>query len=68
MAKDRLALLQQAFMRTFKDPGLMAEAKKSQLDVDPVDGQTIAKTLAGLYELKPAVVAQLKDILVPKKR
>jgi hypothetical protein len=68
MAKDRLALLQQAFMRTFKDPGLMAEAKKSQLDIDPVDGQTIAKTLAGLYELKPAMVAQLKDILVPKKR
>src|ERR1043166_5999928 len=56
MAKDRLALLQQAFMQTFKDPGLIAEANKSQLDVDPVDGPTIAKTLAGLYELKPAMV------------
>ena len=68
MVKDRLALLLQAFMRTFKDPELIAEANKSQLDVDPVDGPTIAKTLAGLYDLKPATVAQLKEILVPKKR
>src|SRR5499427_629387 len=57
MAKDRLALLQQAFMRTFKDPALIEEAKKSQLDVDPVDGPSVAKTLAGLYDLKPAMVA-----------
>ncbi len=68
MPKDRLALLQQAFMRTFKDPGLLAEAKKSQLDVEPVDGPTIAKTLGALYDLKPATVAQLKEILLPKKR
>lgn len=68
MAKDRLELLQRAFMRTFKDPELIAEAKKSQLDVDPVDGPTIAKSLGSLYDLKPAMVAQLKDILVPKKR
>ncbi len=68
MAKDRLALLQQAFMRAFKDPQLITEAKKSQLDVEPVDGPTLAKTLAGLYDLKPSTVAQLKEILVPKKR
>ena len=68
MAKDRLALLQQAFMRTFKDPALIEEAKKSQIDVDPVDGPSVTKTLAGLYDLKPAMVAQLKEILVPKKR
>jgi hypothetical protein len=68
MAKDRLELLQRAFMRTFKDPELIAEAKKSQLDVDPVDGPTIAKSLGSLYDLKPAMVAQLKEILVPKKR
>jgi hypothetical protein len=55
-------------MRTFKDPALIEEAKKSQLDVDPVDGPSVAKTLAGLYDLKPAMVAQLKEILVPKKR
>ena len=68
MAKDRLELLQRAFMQSFKDPDLIEEAKRSQLDIGPVDGPTITKTLSGLYDLKPATVARLKDILLPKKK
>jgi hypothetical protein len=68
MAKDRLEILQRAFISTLKDRDLVAEAKKSQLDIDPVDGPTITKTLSGLYDLKPATVARLKDILLAKKR
>jgi len=60
--------LQRAFIRTLKDPELIAEAKKSQLDIDAVDGPTITKTLANLYDLKPAIVAQLKEILLPQKK
>jgi len=67
MAKDRLELLQRAFVRTLKDPELTAEAKKSQLDIAPVDGPTVTKTLTGLYDLKPATVTRLKEILLPKK-
>ena len=68
MAKERLDMLQQAFVKTLKDRELIAEASKSQLDVDPVDGPTVTKTLTGLYNLKPATVARLKDILLAKKR
>lgn len=68
MAKERLDTLQRAFMRTFKDPALIAEAKKSQLDIDPVDGPTIAKSLSSLYDLKPATVARLKDILLARRK
>lgn len=68
MAKDRLELLQRAFLQSFKDRELIAEAKKAQLDIGPVDGPTVAKTLTGLYDLKPATVAKLKDILLPKKK
>jgi tripartite-type tricarboxylate transporter receptor subunit TctC len=68
LSKERLEMLQMAFMKTFKDPDLTAEAKKSQLDIDPVDGPKITKALAGLYDLKPATVARLKDILLAKKR
>ena len=68
MTKDRLDLLQRAFIRALKDPDLIAEAKRSQLDIDPVDGPTVAKTLASLYDLKPATVARLKEILLPRKR
>jgi tripartite-type tricarboxylate transporter receptor subunit TctC len=68
MAKDRLELLQRAFIKTFKDRDLIAEAKRSQLDIEPVDGPTITRTLAGLYDIKPATVAKLKDILLAKKK
>ena len=65
--KDRLQMLQQAFMKTLKDPELLAEAKKAQLEVDPIDGPATAKTFASLYELAPSLVGKLKEILIPKR-
>ena len=64
---DRLQALQQAFVKTFKDRDLIAEADKSQLEVAPIDGPTTAKTFASLYELNPALIARLKEILIPKR-
>jgi tripartite-type tricarboxylate transporter receptor subunit TctC len=67
VAKDRLQALQKAFLGTLKDAELLAEAKKADLDIDPIDGPTTAKTFAELYEIDPATSAKLKAILVPKK-
>src|SRR5574341_1260183 len=36
---ERLQLLQQAFVKTFRDRELIAEANKAQLEVEPIDGQ-----------------------------
>jgi tripartite-type tricarboxylate transporter receptor subunit TctC len=65
--KERLETLQKAFVNTLKDPDFLAEAKKSKLDIEVVDGPTIAKKLQSLYDLEPAVVAKLKEVLLPKK-
>jgi tripartite-type tricarboxylate transporter receptor subunit TctC len=67
LPKDRLELLQKAFVDTLKDPELIAEAKKSKLDIEVIDGPTIAKKLGQLYELQPAVITKLKELLLPKK-
>jgi tripartite-type tricarboxylate transporter receptor subunit TctC len=67
MAKDRLDLLQKAFVDTLKDPEFLAEAKKSKLDIEVIDGPTIAKKFGALFELKPDTVAKLKEVLLPKK-
>jgi tripartite-type tricarboxylate transporter receptor subunit TctC len=64
---ERLQILQQAFVKTLRDPALLAEAKKANLEVEPIDGPTTAKTFAGLYELPPSLIAKLKEILVPKR-
>jgi tripartite-type tricarboxylate transporter receptor subunit TctC len=67
MAKDRLEILQKAFVATLKDPDLLAEAKKSKLDIEVIDGPTIHKKLGQLFELQPAVISQLKEVLLPKR-
>jgi hypothetical protein len=67
MAKDRLELLQKAFVNTLKDPEFSAEAKKSKLDIEVIDGPTITQKLRQLYELQPEVIAKLKEVLLPRK-
>ena len=64
---DRLKVLQQAFVKTLRDPELAAEAKKADLEVAPIDGPTTTKTFASLYELNPSLIAKLTDILIPKR-
>jgi tripartite-type tricarboxylate transporter receptor subunit TctC len=66
--QDRLQLLQKAFMETLRDPDLLAEAKKSKIDIDPVDGPKIAKLMAGLYEFKPEFKSKLANLLLPGKK
>jgi len=67
LPKDRLELLQKAFVSTLKDPEFLAEANKSKLDIEAIDGPTITKKLGRLYELQPEVIAKLKEFLLPKK-
>jgi len=59
--------LQKAFMATLKDPELLEEARRSKLEIDPIDGPTTAKTMESLYQLKPASVEKIKELLVPQK-
>lgn len=66
--QDRLQLLQKAFMDTMRDPELLAEAQKSKIDIDPTDGPTVAKLMARLYDLSPALKAKLADLLIPGKK
>jgi len=66
-APDRLQVLQQAFVKTLRDPELITEAKKADLEIAPIDGPTTAKTFNGLYELGPTLIARLKELLIPKR-
>ena len=68
MAKDRLQLLQKAFMETTKDPELLAEAKKAKLEFKPVDGPTIDKIFEGFYTLKEPTKTKLRAIILPGKQ
>jgi tripartite-type tricarboxylate transporter receptor subunit TctC len=63
--KDRVNTLRKAFQETLKDPELLADAKKSRLDIEPISGEQMEKMVAALFKLNPRVVAKLKEILSP---
>lgn len=64
--EQRVRTLQKAFIDTLKDPQFLAEAQKSKLEIDPVDGPAIEKMVNGLYEMEPAVVNRVKQLLESK--
>jgi tripartite-type tricarboxylate transporter receptor subunit TctC len=61
--KERVQILRKALQETLKDPAFMAEAEKAKLTIDPVTGEELAKMIADLFTLDPALLAKLKEIL-----
>ena len=64
--EPRLRTLQKAFISVLKDPQLLAEAEKAKLEIEPIDAPGIEKMVNGLYEIEPAVVNRVKQILESK--
>ena len=63
MPKDRSQTLQTAFMATMKDADFLAEAKKANLVVSPLDGPTIEQTVAELYRAEPKLLERFRNII-----
>jgi hypothetical protein len=40
---DRVKMLREAYVQSIRDPELLAEAKKSRMDVDPSTGEELAE-------------------------
>jgi hypothetical protein len=64
---DRLRVLQEVFVRTLRAPALLAEAEKMGLEIEPIDGPTIARDFGVLYDLDAATVSRLREILAVKR-
>lgn len=61
--KDRVEILRKAFMETVKDPELLNEAGKANLEINPGSGEDLERNVRDLLRLEPSVVTRLKDIL-----
>jgi len=61
---ERVAALRQAFMATLRDPALIADAQKGQLDVDAMSGEELQALVTRLYALPDLIVARAKQALV----
>ncbi len=61
----RVAALRQAFQETLADPGFIAEAEKTQLEIDPLTGQEIEKMLAKAYAAPKPIVQRAAALVEP---
>jgi tripartite-type tricarboxylate transporter receptor subunit TctC len=60
---ERLTVLRKAFIDTWNDPDLIAEASKSNLPVEPLSGEAIQSLLDGIYASSPAIIKGVREAI-----
>jgi tripartite-type tricarboxylate transporter receptor subunit TctC len=60
---ERVQILRKAFMDTWRDPDLIAETKKANLDINPDDGASLENNIKEIFKLDTAQINKLKEIL-----
>jgi tripartite-type tricarboxylate transporter receptor subunit TctC len=58
--KDRVEILRKAFMQALNDPGLIDEAKKLRLGLNPMSGEEVAKAVAEMSDLPVELKAEVR--------
>lgn len=61
--KERVQVLRRAFMHAVKDPDLLNDANRANLEIAPASGEEIAQAIEKMFKTPPAVVAKLKETL-----
>ena len=54
---ERIAILRRAFDATLKDPAFLADARKFQMEIDPLTGAEVERLLRAAYSAPEPVVA-----------
>jgi tripartite-type tricarboxylate transporter receptor subunit TctC len=63
--KQRVEILRQAFDAAMKDGEFLVDAKKANLEIEPITGQEMERLVSGIFKLDPTLAAKLKSILNP---
>jgi tripartite-type tricarboxylate transporter receptor subunit TctC len=60
---DKLAALRQAFHEAMADPGLIADAKKANIDLEEVSGQKVAAIIERAFSMPADVIKEARDAM-----
>jgi hypothetical protein len=55
--------LREAFFKTLNDPEVLAEAKKSRMDVEPTSGEELESLVKEIFDSSPEVLERVKKLL-----
>src|SRR6266545_4009415 len=61
---ERVAALRRALAAMLQDPALLADAKRSGLDICPMGGEELQALVARLYALPPRIIERAKQSLI----
>jgi tripartite-type tricarboxylate transporter receptor subunit TctC len=64
---QRVRAVQEAFMKTLRDPEFVAEAEKARMTLNPIPGPTLHKMIVEGLSMPAALKEKLRPILAPKK-
>lgn len=68
VAPDRVKALRGAFDATVADKTLLSEARAQNMDISPVTGDYIERTVARLYALPASVVRTASEAIQPERK
>jgi tripartite-type tricarboxylate transporter receptor subunit TctC len=60
MAKERLGILRKAFMDTMKDPAFLADARRMNIDINPVTGEAVEQLLRQFADYPANVIKKAR--------
>ena len=63
---DRIRILREAFAKTMKDPGFLAEIEKRNYELDPTPGEELEAIVKEVMSQPPQIMERLKKVLAPK--
>jgi hypothetical protein len=63
VSADRVTALRRAFDQTMKDPEFLAEADKLQLEIAPVDGETVQGMVEQMFKAPPDVIEAARQAI-----
>jgi tripartite-type tricarboxylate transporter receptor subunit TctC len=66
--KERVAALRKAMLAALKDPALVADARRMEVDFDPVPGEETARMFEDFYKTPPELVAKARSYTEPEKK
>jgi tripartite-type tricarboxylate transporter receptor subunit TctC len=60
---DRVKIIRDAFDKTIHDPGLLAEAERRRLDIDPASGDELDKLAKEVMQTPPDIIERVKKLI-----
>jgi tripartite-type tricarboxylate transporter receptor subunit TctC len=64
---ERVAQLRKAFAAALADPELLSEAKRANLEVNPVSGEEVEALIKKVYSAEPHIIKRIKTALGAQK-